>query len=103
MYVHIHESHFEIIVVQNQKLILFNSFDYSTPEDLLYYILFTAEQLQLNPEKFSLELLGKVSEWDSLYSIIYTYVRHVRLLDVSAMENMFTEFENREHFILLHA
>ena len=103
MYVHIHESHFEIIVVQNQKLILFNSFDYSTPEDLLYYILFTAEQLQLNPEKFSLELLGKISEWDSLYSIIYTYVRHVRLLDVSAMENMFTEFENREHFILLHA
>jgi hypothetical protein len=51
MTVHFSEGHFEIII-QNQKLLFFNSFDYQTPEDFIYYVLFTAEQLSLNPENF---------------------------------------------------
>jgi hypothetical protein len=51
MTVHFSEGHFEIIVIQNQKLLLFNSFDYQTP-DFIYYVLFTAEQLSLNPKTF---------------------------------------------------
>lgn len=53
MFVHVSDSHFEIVVVQNQQLLLFNTFDYKTPEDFIYYILFAAEQLQLNPNIFS--------------------------------------------------
>jgi hypothetical protein len=56
MTVHFSEGHFEIIVIQNQKL-LFNSFDYQTPD--FYYVLFTAEQLSLN-WKLSLELIGNI-------------------------------------------
>lgn len=103
VFVHLSETHFEMVVLQNQKLQLYNSFDYKTPEDFLYYILFTAEQLQLNPEIFKLELLGKITEGDSLYAIIYKYVRNVSLFDVSGMQNQFTEIENREHFILLNS
>ena len=63
MFVHVSDSHFEIIILQNQKLQLFNTFDYKTPEDFIYYILFTAEQLHLNPEHFKLELLGKITDF----------------------------------------
>jgi len=103
MFVHIEQGHFEIIVIQNQKLLLYNSFDYKTPEDFLYYILFAAEQLLLNPEYFKLELLGKVMEEDTLYSIAYKYIRNVSLFDVSFMQNDFTDIENREHFILFNS
>ncbi len=103
MFVHISDTHFEIVILQNQKLQLYNSFDYKTPEDFLYYILFTAEQLHLNPENFKLELLGKVIKDDALYDIAYKYVRNVSLFDVSFMQNSLTETENREHFILLHS
>jgi hypothetical protein len=103
MFVHVSESHFEIIVVQNQKLHLFNSFEYKTPEDFIYYILFTAEQLQLNPENFKLELLGAIVETDAFYQIAYKYIRNISLFDVSDFTNNFTEKENREHFILLHS
>ena len=48
MIVHFNPGHFEIIVIQNQKLLLFNSFEYKTPEDFIYYLLFTAEQLNMN-------------------------------------------------------
>ncbi|MFM2213459.1 MAG: hypothetical protein RL427_722 [Bacteroidota bacterium] len=103
MFVHIGQGHFEIVVIQNQKLLFYNSFDYKTPEDFLYYILFTAEQLLLNPEYFKLELLGNVMEDDILYSIAYKYIRNVSLFDVSFMQNDFTDMENREHFILFNS
>jgi len=103
MFVHVSDTHFEIVVIQNQKLQLYNSFDYKTAEDFIYYILFTAEQLQLNPENFKLELLGKITEGDSLYNIAYKYIRNISLFDVNYVQNQFSETENREHFILLHS
>lgn len=103
MFVHVNENHFDIIVVQNQKLHLFNSFEYKTPEDFIYYILFTAEQLQLNPENFILQFLGSISENDAFYQITYKYIRNISLMDVSDFKNPFTETENREHFILLNS
>ena len=103
MFVHVSESHFEIVVLQNQKLHLFNSFEYKTPEDFIYYILFTAEQLQLNPEHFKVEFLGAIVSSDAFYQIAYQYIRNVSLFDVSEFKNSFTEKENREHFILLHS
>ena len=103
LFVHVSDTHFEIVVIQNQKLQLYNSFDYQAPEDFIYYILFTAEQLQLNPESFKLQLLGKISEGDSLYTIAYKYVRNTNLFDVSFMQSGLTDAEKREHFILLHA
>ena len=103
MFVHVSDTHFEIVVIQNQKLELYNSFDYKTPEDFIYYILFTAEQLQLNPESFKLQLLGKITEGDSLYTIAYKYVRNTYLFDMSFIQGSMTDAEKREHFILLHA
>ena len=105
MFVHFNTGHFEIIVVQNQKLLLFNSFDYNTAEDFLYYILFTAEQLNLNPENFSLELIGNIDAESDYFKIAYKYIRNVSLIDVDDLRwnNYFSEAENRNHFILFNS
>jgi hypothetical protein len=105
MFIHINSGHFEIIVVQNQKLLLFNSFDYNTPEDFLYYILFTAEQLNLNPENFPLELIGTIDTESDYFKIAYKYIRNVALIDVEELRwnNYFSEAENRNHFILFNS
>lgn len=103
MFVHVSDTHFEIVVIQNQKLQLYNTFEYKTSEDFIYYILFTAEQLHLNPESFRLEILGKIAEGDALYNIAFKYVRNTNLFDVSFMFGVMTEAEKREHFILLHS
>ena len=105
MFIHINSGHFEIIVLQNQKLLLFNSFEYSTPEDFLYYILFTAEQLGLNPEEFPLELIGKIDAESDYYQLAYKYIRNVSLIDISDLQakNNFSEADNRNHFILFNS
>ncbi|NNK60528.1 MAG: DUF3822 family protein [Flavobacteriaceae bacterium] len=81
MYVHVGIKYFEIVVVDNNSLILYNTFEFKTKEDFIYYILFTAEQLQLNPETIQLALLGHISEADELFEIAFKYIRHVQLIE----------------------
>jgi len=103
MFVHFNDNHFEIVVVQNQKLHFFNSFEYKTPEDFIYYLLFTAEQLQLNPENFKLELLGSISEEDDYYKIAYKYIRNSSLFQQDNIAVDFSVAQNRQHFILIQS
>jgi hypothetical protein len=105
VFVHFSKNKFEIIVVQNQKLLLFNSFDFITKEDFIYYFLFTTEQLNLNPEHFKVQLLGLISEESELFEMAFKYVRNVSLLEVSNIENNnnLTIVEHLKHFILLQS
>src|SRR6478752_2792650 len=99
-FVHVQSHKFEIIAVENQQLLLFNSFEYKTEGDFIYYLLFVAEQLNLNPEYFKLYFLGEITEESELYKIAYKYVRNVDLLDVSGYQNQFSTAQNSKHFIL---
>lgn len=105
MIVHFNSGHFEIIVLQNQKLLLFNSFDYQTSEDFLYYLLFTAEQLNMNPENFTLELLGTIEEDDEYYQMAFKYIRNISFFDVSDLQkkNSFSTAQNHKHYILFQS
>jgi len=105
MFVHLGQNKFEIIVLQNQKLLFYNSFDFSVKEDIVYYLLFTAEQLALNPEFFTLKLLGNITQESELFEFIYTYIRNVSLLDVSdlAKTNRLSAMQNRTHFVLVQS
>ncbi|WP_290699257.1 DUF3822 family protein [Lacinutrix sp.] len=77
LYIHVNNTHFEIIVTNNGTLALYNTFEYQTAEDFIYYVLFTAEQLNLNPEVIETVLLGAISKDDALYNILYKYIRHI--------------------------
>ena len=105
VFVHVQKEHFEIVVVKNQQLLLFNSFQYNTPEDFIYFILFTCEQLQLNPETISVQLLGNCTEEDAFFKIAYQYIRNCTLLDVSNKASILdvSSAELRNHFILYHS
>lgn len=105
MYANVCESHFEIIVVENNKLKLYNTFEYSTKEDFIYYILFTAEQLQLNPEEFQLLLIGDINTEDDLYKIAFNYVRNTEIyvpeFNFSSNEKIKSDLLN--NFVILNS
>lgn len=105
VFVHFQDTHFEIIIAHNLKLLLYNSFEYKTPEDFVYYLLFTFEQLQLNPETVSVFLLGKISEDHPCFEIAYRYVRNISLLFTSNLEMQYSlsEAEVLQHYILLNS
>jgi len=71
---------FDLLVIKDSKVVLANSFDYQTKEDFIYYLLFTIEQLDLDPETIKLSLTGHIIKESDLYQLIYTYVREICLL-----------------------
>lgn len=103
VYAHIQKENFQLIIVKNQKLLLYNSFDYKTKEDFIYHILFTAEQLQLNPETFQLKLFGTITRESDFFQIAYKYVRNVSLFfDHNDLDNKFSQEEYLKNFIIIH-
>ena len=81
LYVNVGNLHFEMIAAKNNELIFYNTFDYNTKEDFIYYILFSIEQLQLDPETVKIHLSGQINKDDDLFNIVYKYVRFVEFLE----------------------
>jgi len=87
----------DIIIVSNKKLLLFNSFDFDSKEDFLYYLLFTIEQLKLDSQNLILKLFGSVEEGDEIYELCYRYVKDVSIFIPS--KNNYPVFDFNEESI----
>ncbi len=74
---------YDLLIIQKNKLLLANSFKCKTSEDFIYYLLFTAEQLEMDPLEFELFLLGRIVKDSDFYKIAYTYVKEVKFLETS--------------------
>ncbi|WP_037314731.1 DUF3822 family protein [Salegentibacter sp. Hel_I_6] len=104
IYAHIKNKQFELVVIDNGKLLLCNSFSFIEKEDFLYYILFTAEQLNLNPERFRLILLGAITKASPLFKIAFKYIKHIELLETNFSfnkENELSALNELEDYVLL--
>ncbi len=101
-FVNVSSNQLDIVVCQQNNLIFYNSFAYFTKEDFIYYILFTAEQLHMDPNKFQLTFTGNIEKSSELYNITYNYVRNIHF--IKPIFNFFTdseEFSNHSNFILV--
>lgn len=106
LYVNVGHLHFEMIAAKDKELLYYNTFDYSTKEDFIYYILFTIEQLKLNPESVKINLTGIIQKDDDLFTIIYKYVRFVEFLEPTCnyqFKSTNQPKENHSNFILLNS
>ncbi len=69
----------DLIVLQQKKLVFYNTFTYKTPEDFLYYILFAMEQLELDTAEAKLRVFGSIEEGDALFDLCQEYIQNVSL------------------------
>ncbi len=79
VYINIEHQSLQVVILKNKCVLLYNYFDFTTPEDFIYYVLFTYEQKQLDTETVKLKLFGSLSKEDDLFAIAYKYIRHVEL------------------------
>lgn len=64
---------FTVIVLRNNELMLAQSFPYSSPSDVVYYLLKAAAQFGLQPETARLLVSGMVDRQSILYRELYQY------------------------------
>lgn len=64
---------FTIIATRSNKLLLAKTFVYSSPDDVLYYVLKTCQQFELSQEKVNLLLSGLIEKDSTIYRELYKY------------------------------
>ena len=101
--INVHINHIEIIASRGKELLLYNHFDFESPEEMVYYILFVCEQLHLNPENAEVQFTGDINVTDSAYTLTHKYVRHTGLVprpDHYSYSSGFDTFPSHYHFNL---
>jgi len=86
VFVNIVDDTFIFIAIRNGKLEHCNTYEFKTPEDFIYYILFSLEQLKLNPDTIDLKLSGTVSKENAIYKIAYTYIRNISFINFQELK-----------------
>jgi hypothetical protein len=76
--VNVRRRHIDVLMSAGHELIFFNSFRYRTPEDFIYYLLFSIEQLQLNPDTLPVVLYGELEKISASWMLTRKYIRNVR-------------------------
>ncbi len=80
LFLNINNSFIEIIVKQKNNLQFYNAFNYQTTEDIIYYLLFTLEQLQLNPLTVKIAIAGQTDSNSELIISLKKYIKHISFL-----------------------
>lgn len=73
MYVDFRPDDFTVVLVKSSRLLLAQTFDYSTPEDVVYYLLKCCAQLGLSQQELQLQLSGLIDADSALYKELYQY------------------------------
>ena len=77
IYVNVMDETFQVTIIKNQKLALYNSFKYQSTEDFIYYLLFVLEQQNINNEEAIITLTGNVTKNDEIYKMLYKYINTI--------------------------
>ena len=67
---------FSFIAVKQGKLLIAQTFSYTTPEDILYYLLKTCNQFSLSREEVQLMISGLIEKESQLFRELYQYFLH---------------------------
>lgn len=78
LYVYVQASSFQLLLISNKSLHYCNSFNYYSPEDFLYHLLFTCKQLRLDPELVPLTIMGEMMRESAMYQLLIKYIRNVQ-------------------------
>lgn len=101
MYLNFQQNSFDCLILKDGTLQLCNTYHFNTPEDFIYYTLFSMEQLKLNPETLSVFLCGDIEKNDPNYNTAYTYIRNLEFLKIKYSNSDTNEsIEDHRYFIL---
>lgn len=70
--------HFSVCVMKQRKLQLFNLYEYTRPEDVLYYLLTIAKEFDCNREEINLVIGGMVDEKSALFDELKKYFLNIQ-------------------------
>jgi hypothetical protein len=74
---------FTMLVAGNSRILLAQTFQYKTPDDVIYYLLKTCSQFSLSQKDVNLQLSGLIEKESSLYKELYQYFIHLEFREAA--------------------
>lgn len=101
--VHVCRNQIYLTAFKNQRLQLANAFEFETPEDFAYYLLFSIEELDFNRENLIIDFTGNFynSEDNKAFKILSTYIRHMHFKNKEDLSGFGYKEGFHEHFNLI--
>lgn len=69
-----------IALFRDKNLQYYASFVATKPKDVAYYVLLTAQELNINPEEAPLFITGNMAIEDAAYKALYPFIRSLNFL-----------------------
>jgi hypothetical protein len=77
LFVHLDDNRMHILVLNQSRLVYYNSFEIASKEDVSYYALAACEQLHFSPEKAVVMVWGNGYGFEEQYNKLKYYFRNV--------------------------
>lgn len=84
MLIDFRKNEFSLLVMEKSKLQLARVFEYSSPEDVMYYLLKVCHQLDLKQESIKIVLSGLIEKDSAIYRELYKYFIHLEFDSLAA-------------------
>lgn len=78
--VNLNNGSFDVVLISDNKLRFCNSFVYHSDEDVAYFLLFSCEQLKLNPEKINVAISGELEKENPLFELLQKHIRNLNFI-----------------------
>ena len=81
LYINFDINYFQISIIKNNDLVYFNTFNFNSPEDALYYILYNIKQNKINTSKSNTIFFGKIKPNDKYYKLFLKFIKNIKIQD----------------------
>lgn len=78
VYIHVQDKHFDLLSIKGKTLNFYNHFIYQTPEDFVYYTMFTINQMKISTDKQTVIILGEIDKQSEEIKLLTKYLPQTR-------------------------
>lgn len=106
LFVNLRDDCFDMVYFKENKLHFYNSFDFRTKEDFIYFLLISIDQLMLNPEDVNLIISGSIDKTDDAHSMVHQYIKNYSFIsrnDNYGYSFVLDELKYHKYFALFNA
>jgi len=96
--VDVRKDDFTLLASANNKILLAQTIEYSTPDDVMYFLLRVCNQFGLSQQEVHVELSGLVDQQSALYRQLYQYFLHLDFVYTNWKVSVAVHNENPDHF-----
>jgi len=82
LFIGINQDFFDMVVVEDKKLLLYNSFEYSNAMDFVYFFLYACKQLKIDVDNQIVHALGETEQHKDVIKELRAKVKEVVIPDV---------------------